>query len=705
MRVMIYAGAVFTVLLIALPYLPIYAAFAVLVLGAVCCAVFSFLKKPVYKKLAAASFFVFAASLVYILNYYIKIRPLENSAGGITLTGVITEGPETNSSGYSYVVRLKTVGGENRRGKVAVYSAEELDGRAGDVINLIGDAQAIENDIFYNSKTYYYGKGIFLRVSAESAEVIGESRFDSFFINLKERISGEIKSVLNGEEGKLLAGVIVNDKAGVSDETKEKLTGAGYSHLINVSGLHMSIVASFMFTLLGSIFGNRRKLASAATILGILFYMAVTSFSVSAVRAGIMLIVYFLGTIIDKESDSLNSLGFAVTLIVIINPFAASDASFLLSALSTFGIIFSTGKLSSLRENGKIKERTEKCLGFILPSFSAVLFSAPAAMAFYNEINLTSAVSNLVIAVFITPLVTAGLLFSVSAIIGFDTITRILGLTAGLICKFILFSAEIFSKFSLMLPTTGIGIKLAILFIILGIVLLLSASGVKRKIMLMSVSVMVLLSFSFAVYEHVKLEEDAVYVVSGEEGVSFICRIDGEISVFGTDGKSSAYDVSNVLSSMGVQNIGLLHISKNTPDARNAAELLNSRFYIKNVSASKDTVKASLIKSSGIDAEYFEDIRTPGFYFVDGEVAVAEPEGFSVIMKAGGSDEEFPFNAEVEGADGKRIMIYSTCLDKNEEKDYNYKNSYKDIGCGLYKITAKGETVKISEVKMLGCDF
>ena len=67
--------------------------------------------------------------------------------------------------------------------------------------------------------------------------------------------------------------------------------------------------------------------------------MALAGFPASAVRAGIMSILYFLGLAVGRESDSLNSLGFALLVMTAGNPYAVNDVGLLLSACATLGLL------------------------------------------------------------------------------------------------------------------------------------------------------------------------------------------------------------------------------------------------------------------------------------------------------------------------------------------------------------------------------
>ena len=227
---------------------------------------FSLIKRPKQKERAFACFFVFAASLIYLLNHYSVARPAEKLSGETEIVGTIISGPETEGEEYKYTLKIRTVNVKNFNGSVEVSAANGLEGTGGDIMKLRGKVRKIENEGFFNSKAYYYGKGVFIKLQTnELGSVVGRAHLRGFFYNLSAKISSGIKGMIGGEEGALLAGIVANDKNSLSTEATDAIRAAGYSHLINVSGLHLSIVSSFFFLILTEILRMKRKFGATIT--------------------------------------------------------------------------------------------------------------------------------------------------------------------------------------------------------------------------------------------------------------------------------------------------------------------------------------------------------------------------------------------------------------------------------------------------------
>ncbi len=693
MRGFVISGTVCFFLFLLFPYLPISLVFITLLVGVIGLILFSFLKKPKQKERVFACFFVVAASLIYILNHYSVALPSENLSGEAEVIGTIINGPEEDGGIYKYEIKIKTVNGEKFKGSALVFTENGLKGEGGDIISLSGEVCSIENDGFFNSKAYYYSNGIFLKVSAEDkGRIIGSVPSRKFFRNASLKVSSSLKETVGGEAGALLAGIVANDKNSLSDGATDIIRKAGYSHLINVSGLHLSIVSSFFFLILTEFLRIKRKLASLINCVLVFLYMAITAFSVSSIRAGIMLIIYFVGIMIERDSDSKNSLGAAVTFILILNPFAATNASFLLSTLSTAGIIIATDFILRLRKERKITSALTKILMFLSPAFSAVVFSAPAAIIIFGEINLISPISNLVISFLITPVVILGLVLAVLVLItGANVITGIIGLIAGVFCKIILFSASVFSEIPLIIDTKGISAKILIFAVVLLIMVLISKLK-RKRIVIIFCAVTVLISCVGSAFERKQPLKDSVYFISADDYKSYVYIADGKVAVFGVEGYKSAKAVSGLLDSLGINSVEYFYLRNASPQSMDSADYIIDNFSVERVIITKESKDYKVFEDKLLlySSYVFED-----FSFLSKTVVLVEKNETMLVMNFGDKTKDFPFAVEITTPDGETTRISSEPLAEAGEKDYN--KSYKTR---FYRLTFD-ESAEFKEVKTL----
>ena len=176
---------------------------------------------------------------------------------------------------------------------------------------------------------------------------------EPFFTRIRRNLSNGISRILPLEEGEMVKEMTL-DAGQLSQDLTDSFRRAGTSHLLAISGLHLSLISELLFLLLNSLFRRKRReggpacelLPASITIVFILFYMALTSWGVGVVRAGITLIVCHLGMLFGRRGDGLNSLGLAALILLLPDPRTVLDLSFLLSFSATLGLVVLSSPLT-----------------------------------------------------------------------------------------------------------------------------------------------------------------------------------------------------------------------------------------------------------------------------------------------------------------------------------------------------------------------
>lgn len=223
---------------------------------------------------------------------------------------------------------------------------------------------------------------------------------------LREGVGRSISRFLPAEEAGLVRAVLLGQRSGISGGVRSDFARIGSSHVMAVSGLHVSILAAFTAFLIRrfpigrwgkSLFG-----------MGFLFlYLCLIGFPSSALRSGLMYFLYLLGQAMGRRSDGLNSLGFAALIICLTHPFSGGDAGFALSVLSTAGILLLYRPLQKqmarpLRHRPRLRRMLRPIRASFGVTLSALLFSLPVQLELFGGFSLLILVSNLVL----VPLVT-----------------------------------------------------------------------------------------------------------------------------------------------------------------------------------------------------------------------------------------------------------------------------------------------------------
>lgn len=210
--------------------------------------------------------------------------------------------------------------------------------------------------------------------------------FAKKIIDFRASVKDAVYRILPDDRGALAVALILGDKSRIPDDVTDNFNEVGITHLICVSGFHLSLWSFLILNILRKT-GMNEKLANAFAIVGVIGFMLVAGLSYSVMRSGIMMLVYLIADIISRKRDSLNSLGFSLAVIAIYNPFAMGAVGLQLSALATLGLI-----LYFQFFNEKIKNIFDKInpklFGKILCYVCEAFLTTAAATAFILPVTL-----------------------------------------------------------------------------------------------------------------------------------------------------------------------------------------------------------------------------------------------------------------------------------------------------------------------------
>ncbi len=134
----------------------------------------------------------------------------------------------------------------------------------------------------------------------------------------------------------LLSAITLGEKSNLDAETRQAFRRAGASHILAVSGMHLSTIFMILMTLLS--FYENDIIRKSILLTFIWLFACLVGLPISIVRAAIMLSIYTLVTGGSRSVNSLRSLFFA-GLVIAINPWAVTTIGFQLSFMAMFGIV------------------------------------------------------------------------------------------------------------------------------------------------------------------------------------------------------------------------------------------------------------------------------------------------------------------------------------------------------------------------------
>lgn len=136
----------------------------------------------------------------------------------------------------------------------------------------------------------------------------------------------------------IAAAVVIGDRTGVPDHTRDALQAAGTYHVIAISGGNIAIVAAAASGLLALV-GIRGRIGALLTILVLLAYAAVVTAGPSVWRATLMAIAYFAARAVDHRTPVWQAIAVAGALMLVVRPLDLTDPGFILTFGATMALV------------------------------------------------------------------------------------------------------------------------------------------------------------------------------------------------------------------------------------------------------------------------------------------------------------------------------------------------------------------------------
>ncbi len=294
--------------------------------------------------------------------------------------------------------------------KVMLVSSRHTEYSYGDKLLINGNF--IKPSGFYAS--YLKKDGIYYISYYPEVEFLGESSsFKRNLYNIRKSFKERINQVIPTPQAFILEAVMLGDRTSFSSELNNKLSSAGVRHITAVSGMHIVILSSVIFSLLLYFFSWRAS--CLFTVIFVIVFVIFVGAPSSAIRAGIMGVIMLAGRFFHLSSFSLRSVTLAGAGMLLFNPLLIHyDLGFQLSFLSVIGIIFLfpvfKRKLYSVPFDFKkgrflfiykkfvlFMRKREQICDMVCVTLSAVTFTYPLILYNFGSIPIFSVFTNLLI--------------------------------------------------------------------------------------------------------------------------------------------------------------------------------------------------------------------------------------------------------------------------------------------------------------------
>ncbi|WP_375692075.1 ComEC/Rec2 family competence protein [Pseudooceanicola sp. LIPI14-2-Ac024] len=220
---------------------------------------------------------------------------------------------------------------------------------------------------------------------------------------LRMAMADRLRAALPGDTGEIAAAVLTGDRSGVSAGVNEVLRASNLAHLLAISGLHMGLLAGFVYAAirLGLAAWPRvalrwpiHKAAALAALAAAAAYLGLSGGNVATERAFVMVAVALVALLFDRRALSLRAVALAAMIVLALRPEALLGPGFQMSFAATVALVAAFGVLRD-RNGTRAPRWFAPVLALLISSSVAGIATAPVAAAHFNQVARLGLVANL----------------------------------------------------------------------------------------------------------------------------------------------------------------------------------------------------------------------------------------------------------------------------------------------------------------------
>lgn len=237
-----------------------------------------------------------------------------------------------------------------------------------------------------------------LSMPDEPQTVSRVDRSKAYFAQQREKLLERFaENGIDGDAYAVVAAMSLGDKSALTSDIKDAYSVSGASHVLALSGLHLGIIY-----MLFSLFLPLRRwpaLSQLVIILMVWAFVFLVGMSVSVVRSAIMLTMYGLLSIGNREKMSINALCFTAIAMLMWNPAWLFDVGFQMSFMAVLAILLFVPLFNDVFSAKFLMEHRwgRRVWALVAVSCSAQLGVAPLIAFYFGRFSTYFLLTNFVV--------------------------------------------------------------------------------------------------------------------------------------------------------------------------------------------------------------------------------------------------------------------------------------------------------------------
>lgn len=361
---------------------------------------------------------------------------------GIVVSGLIEESSPATASLKLRLGEVQRSDGAMLPGKIDLYLYKEKDDRLKPGVQISATVKLHPpsnrlNPGAFDYRAYCFDRHIALVGSGKKVRVISDE--GTWLQRARERVAD---SLPQREGGGVVMALLLAERSDISTEVQDAFAASGAAHLLAISGLHVGMVAGWVFLVVWWILTRReawivalpvRKVALMCGVVLALLYATVAGWPVSAQRSVVMLGGAVLAWWLRSRSEPLNTMLAALILLLLIDPAAVASISLWLSFVAVAALLLWLESGMAASGGGRLRRWL---VGLFWTSLVATLATLPIVVDLFGRVPTYSMVANLLLVpLFSLVVLPLSLLGELMAIAGFGSMATTLFDTASTVVK------------------------------------------------------------------------------------------------------------------------------------------------------------------------------------------------------------------------------------------------------------------------------
>jgi competence protein ComEC len=286
----------------------------------------------------------------------------------------------------------------------AIYPGQKID-----VTGVLYKPKRPSNPGAFDFEKFLKQEGAFAGLSGRQVNIV-DDKYDWGWWQVRERIVRSQVRSLDIPKGPFVSAMVIGSKAvDLPYDIRDLFIQSGLAHALAASGFQTSLILSVVLNL-----ARRAKTATKFTLglLSLIIFVCLAGFQPAVLRAGIMGFAALIGLLLQRKVIQLGCLLLTATLLLLFNPWWIWDLGFLLSFLSTLGLLVTAPAIIA-----RLQWLPPAVASLIAVPIAAIVWTLPLQLYFFGVVPTYSLLLNILSTPFISVISLGGFISALAALV------------------------------------------------------------------------------------------------------------------------------------------------------------------------------------------------------------------------------------------------------------------------------------------------